>query len=80
MSKLAPEMLADLEKETVDFGPNYDESLEEPFSTAVALPQSFGQWLFRYCGRQWLPNIPPHNLGEVIDGVNSHDSQPRNYR
>lgn len=68
MSKLAPEMLADLEKETVDFGPNYDESLEEP----LVLPSRFPNLLVN--GSSGIAvgmatNIPPHNLGEVIDGV-----------
>ena len=68
MSKLAPEMLADLETETVDFGPNYDESLEEP----LVLPSRFPNLLVN--GSSGIAvgmatNIPPHNLGEVIDGV-----------
>ena len=60
MSKLAPEMLADLEKETVDFGPNYDESLEEP----LVLPSRFPNLLVN--GSSGIAvgmatNIPPHN-------------------
>ena len=68
MTKLTLEMLADLEKETVDFGLNYDESLEEP----LVLPSRFPNLLVN--GSSGIAvgmatNIPPHNLGEVIDGT-----------
>ena len=68
MTKLTLEMLADLEKNTVDFGPNYDESLEEP----LVLPARFPNLLVN--GSSGIAvgmatNIPPHNLGEAIDGV-----------
>lgn len=68
MAKLTMEMLADLEKETVDFGPNYDESLEEP----LVLPARYPNLLVN--GSSGIAvgmatNIPPHNLGETIDGV-----------
>ena len=68
MTKLTLEMLADLEKNTVDFGPNYDESLEEP----LVLPSRYPNLIVN--GSSGIAvgmatNIPPHNLGEVIDGV-----------
>ena len=68
MAKLAGEMLADIEKNTVDFGPNYDESLTEP----LVLPARFPNLLVN--GSSGIAvgmatNIPPHNLGEVIDAV-----------
>lgn len=68
MAKLALEMLADLEKDTIDFGPNYDESLEEP----LVLPARYPNLLVN--GSSGIAvgmatNIPPHNLGETIDGV-----------
>ncbi len=68
MSKIAQEMLRDLEKETVDFTPNYDESLEEP----SVLPSRIPNLLVN--GSSGIAvgmatNIPPHNLTEVIDGV-----------
>ncbi len=68
MSKLAHELLSDLEKETVDFGPNYDESLQEP----LLLPCKFPNLLVN--GSEGIAvgmatKIPPHNLGEVIDGL-----------
>ena len=68
MSKLAMEMLRDLEKETVDFYPNFDETLMQP----SVLPSRFPNLLVN--GSSGIAvgmatNIPPHNLGEVIDGT-----------
>ena len=68
MSKLSMRMLSDIDKETVDFMPNYDDRLEEP----VVLPSRFPNLLVN--GSTGIAvgmatNIPPHNLGEVVDGV-----------
>src|SRR5579875_2144406 len=68
MSSLATELLRDINKETVDFGPNYDESEQEP----LVLPARFPNLLVN--GSSGIAvgmatNIPPHNLREVIDGV-----------
>ncbi|MBU5449269.1 DNA gyrase subunit A [Acetivibrio sp. MSJd-27] len=68
MAKLSVQMLRDIEKETVDFTPNYDERLKEP----VVLPARFPQLLVN--GSSGIAvgmatNVPPHNLKEVIDGV-----------
>lgn len=68
MSKMALEMLADIEKDTVDFGPNYDDSRQEP----LVIPSKFPNLLVN--GSSGIAvgmatNIPTHNLGEVIDGV-----------
>lgn len=68
MSKIAVELLKDIEKETVNFVPNYDESLEEP----AVLPSRIPNLLVN--GSSGIAvgmatNIPPHNLGEVIDGL-----------
>ncbi|MCI6170880.1 MAG: DNA gyrase subunit A [Selenomonas bovis] len=68
MSKIAELMLQDIDKETVDFVPNYDESLKEP----SVLPAKFPQLLVN--GTSGIAvgmatNIPPHNMGEVIDGT-----------
>ncbi|ETI88154.1 MAG: DNA gyrase subunit A, partial [Negativicoccus succinicivorans DORA_17_25] len=68
MAKIAQEMLEDLEKNTVDFMPNYDESLQEP----VVLPSKIPNLLVN--GSYGIAvgmatNIPPHNLGEVVDGL-----------
>jgi DNA gyrase subunit A len=65
---LAEEMMADLDKETVDFVPNYDETTEEP----TVLPTPFPNLLVNGSvgiAVGMATNIPPHNLGEVIDAV-----------
>ena len=68
MSKISMRMLTDIDKETVDFMPNYDDRLQEP----VVLPSRFPNLLVN--GSTGIAvgmatNIPPHNLGEVIDGA-----------
>ena len=68
MAKLSHQLLADIEKETVDFGPNYDDSLQEP----LVLPCKFPNLLVN--GSEGIAvgmatKIPPHNLGEVIDAL-----------
>jgi len=68
MAKITLEMLSDIEKDTVDFIPNYDEKTEEP----TVLPSRIPNLLIN--GSSGIAvgmatNIPPHNLGEVIDGV-----------
>ncbi len=68
LTKLAEELLADIEKETVDFGPNYDESLVEP----LVLPSKVPNLLVNGAGGiavGYATNIPTHNLGEVIEGL-----------
>jgi len=68
MSKLSVDMLKDIEKDTVDFIPNYDDRLKEP----TVLPSHFPNILVN--GSSGIAvgmatNIPPHNMGEVLDGV-----------
>ena len=68
MSKISLDMLTDIEKNTVDFQPNYDDRLKEP----TVLPSRFPNLLVN--GSNGIAvgmatNIPPHNLGEVIDGI-----------
>ncbi len=68
MSKISLEMLADIDKETVDFMPNFDDRLKEP----VVLPSRFPNLLVN--GSSGIAvgmatNIPPHNMGEVIDAM-----------
>jgi len=68
MTKIAEEMLIDIDKETVDFTPNFDETTEEP----VVLPAKVPNLLIN--GSSGIAvgmatNIPPHNLGEVVDGL-----------
>ncbi|MBF0425985.1 MAG: DNA gyrase subunit A [Magnetococcales bacterium] len=75
MMRLAHELLADIDKETVAFGPNYDGSLSEP----LVLPAKFPNLLVN--GTSGIAvgmatNIPPHNLGEVVDAVCALIDQP----
>ena len=75
MSKISMDLLRDINKETVDFTPNYDGSEEEP----VVLPSRFPNILLN--GAQGIAvgmatNIPPHNLGEVVDGVIAYLQNP----
>jgi DNA gyrase subunit A len=68
MAQLAEEILADIEKETVDFIPNYDDQLKEP----TVLPSRIPNLLINGAAGiavGMATNIPPHNLGEVIDGL-----------
>ena len=68
MSKLADEMLVDIEKKVVDFQPNFDNKMEEP----VVLPAKYPNLLVNGCvgiAVGMATNIPTHNLGEVIDGT-----------
>lgn len=68
LSKIAMEMLADIHKETVDFSPNFDESLEEPSVLPARIPNLLVNGSSGIAVGM-ATNIPPHNLGEVIDGV-----------
>ena len=67
LAKIAHEMLADIDKETVDFGPNYDGSEQEPLVLPTRLPNLLvngGTGI----AVGMATNIPPHNLNEVVDG------------
>ncbi len=75
LSKISGEMLRDIDKNTVDFVPNFDGEEEEP----TVLPSHFPNLLVN--GSSGIAvgmatNIPPHNLGEVIDGVNALIDNP----
>lgn len=75
MKKLAEEMMVDIEKETVDFQPNFDEELTEP----VVLPAKIPNLLVN--GSSGIAvgmatNMPPHNLAEVVDGVVAYIDNP----
>ena len=68
MARLADELLADIDKETVDFGSNYDDSLTEP----LVLPARFPNLLVNGSAGiavGMATNIPPHNLGEIINAT-----------
>jgi DNA gyrase subunit A len=75
MARLADEMLADIEKDTVEFGPNYDGQQKEP----LVLPSRFPNLLVN--GSSGIAvgmatNIPPHNLGEVTDAIIAQIENP----
>jgi DNA gyrase subunit A len=75
LARLATEMLREIESDTVDFGPNYDESQQEP----LVLPARFPNLLVN--GSSGIAvgmatNIPPHNLGEVIGAVKAYIANP----
>ena len=68
MAKMAVNMLTDIDKDTVDFMPNFDDRLKEP----VVLPSRFPNLLVNGSvgiAVGMATNVPPHNLGEVIDGI-----------
>jgi DNA gyrase subunit A len=66
MSRIAHELLADLDKETVDFGPNYDGSEHEPLIMPARIPNLLINGSSGIAVGM-ATNIPPHNLGEIID-------------
>jgi DNA gyrase subunit A len=68
LAKISQEILADIDKDTVEFGPNYDESREEPLVLPVKIPNLLVNGSAGIAVGM-ATNIPPHNLGEVIDGV-----------
>src|SRR5579883_2972476 len=68
LSRMAMELLADLDKETVDFAPNFDQSLKEP----VVLPSRVPNLLMNGASGiavGMATNVPPHNLGEIVDAL-----------
>jgi DNA gyrase subunit A len=68
MSRVAEAMLEDIEKNTVDFGPNYDESLKEPLVLPAKIPNLLVNGSAGIAVGM-ATNIPPHNLGEVVDAL-----------
>lgn len=68
MSRVAEAMLSDIEKDTVDFVPNYDESLKEPKVLPAKIPNLLVNGSAGIAVGM-ATNIPPHNLGEVVDGL-----------
>ena len=68
LSKISMELTADINKDTVDFMPNFDETEKEP----TVLPARFPNLLVNGTSEspvEWPTNIPPHNLKEIIDAV-----------
>jgi DNA gyrase subunit A len=75
LTRLAHELLTDIEKDTVDFGPNYDDSLQEP----LLLPARFPNLLVNGTAGiavGMATNIPPHNLTEVLDAICAQIENP----
>ncbi|MFQ5665750.1 MAG: DNA gyrase subunit A [Candidatus Binatia bacterium] len=68
MARIASELLADLDKETVDFTPNYDDTLREPSVLPARLPNLLVNGSAGIAVGM-ATNIPPHNLGEVVDAL-----------
>jgi DNA gyrase subunit A len=68
LAKIAHEMLADIDRETVDFTPNYDETQEEPTVLPARVPNLLVNGSSGIAVGM-ATNIPPHNLGEVVDGL-----------
>jgi DNA gyrase subunit A len=68
MSRIASEMLFDIEKDTVDFRPNYDGSKKEPVVLPARLPNLLLNGSVGIAVGM-ATNIPPHNLGELVDGI-----------
>jgi DNA gyrase subunit A len=76
LARLADFLLADIDKETVDFGPNFDDSTQEP----KVLPTRFPNLLVNGSAGiavGMATNIPPHNMGEIIDAVTHLIQNPR---
>ena len=69
LQKLAEELLADLDKDTVDFGPNFDDSLEEPLVLPARVPNMLLNGTSGIAVGM-ATNIPPHNLRELTSGIN----------
>src|SRR3954454_719729 len=75
LAKVADALLADIDRDTVDFRPNYDESRQEP----AVLPAQYPNLLVNGAGGiavGMATNIPPHNLGEIIDATVALIDQP----
>jgi DNA gyrase subunit A len=75
LARLATEMLRDIDADTVDFGPNYDESTQEP----LALPSRFPNLLVNGAAGiavGMATNIPPHNLSEAVAAVRAYIANP----
>ncbi|NTV45360.1 MAG: DNA gyrase subunit A [Chlorobiales bacterium] len=75
MMRITSEMLGDLEKNTVDFTPNFDDSLEEPSVLPSAIPNLLVNGASGIAVGM-ATNIPPHNLSEVVDGLIAYIDNP----
>lgn len=75
LARLATEMLRDIDSDTVDFGPNYDDSRQEPLILPARVPNLLINGSSGIAVGM-ATNIPPHNLGEVVDAVIAHIDNP----
>ncbi len=75
LAKISDQVLADLEKETVNYGPNYDNSLLEPLVLPTRVPNLLVNGASGIAVGM-ATNIPPHNLGEVIEGIKAVIANP----
>ncbi len=75
LEKISMEMMEDINKDTVDFIPNYDESQQEPSVLPARIPSLLVNGSSGIAVGM-ATNIPPHNLGEVVDGVNALMDNP----
>ncbi|MEL6769503.1 MAG: DNA gyrase subunit A [Bacteroidota bacterium] len=75
MTRVAEEILRDIDKETVDFAPNYDGSREEPTVLPAAVPNLLLNGASGIAVGM-ATNIPPHNLGELVDGIVAYVDSP----
>lgn len=75
MARISDEMLSDIEKNTVDFQPNFDETLEEPTVLPAAVPNLLINGSSGIAVGM-ATNIPPHNMREIIDGVHALIDNP----
>lgn len=75
LKRIAEEMLADLNKETVDFQPNFDDSLEEPSVMPARIPNLLLNGTSGIAVGM-ATNMAPHNLSEVVDGINAYLDNP----
>ncbi len=75
MRKIAEEMLADIDKETVDFQLNFDDTLQEPTVLPTKIPNLLVNGASGIAVGM-ATNMPPHNLSEVIDGINAYIDNP----
>ena len=75
LQRVAEEMIRDIKKETVDFGPNYDDSMEEPLVLPAAFPYLLANGASGIAVGM-ATNIPPHNLNEVCAGIAAYIDKP----
>jgi DNA gyrase subunit A len=75
LASVSQEMLGDIDKDTVDFGPNYDGSLQEPLVLPAKLPNLLVNGSSGIAVGM-ATNIPPHNLGEVVDAISAFIDDP----